>query len=839
MRRGKRKDMAVQTMQYEYPLEVSLHAMIRRFFAACCVLAMCIGILPLGGGIAYADDTTNAQIVSAPAHNKIITANTDGTYTLRMSVTEKSTATQQQTVKPLDIAMVVDSSDPNSDAAQLHSTTALSALQTSAQTLLDQIAAKNSAIRKIDPSGNSDIRVTLVKAAGERNTAVGNDHYSDANNNAANYSQVIDGLTTDIDTVKRHVGALEAGGPNHIDYGLQLAKEQLASAQQNQSKTRANTQYATILYSPGNTQSWNTQDTSEANAAIAQAYALKHDIGSTVYAIDANANPSADTKNFMNYVSSDYPDAQSMSNPGQAAATTYASSTGNANNTDGLLNNLIATATTNTAYTDISMTDTLSQYALFVGCAGNHIATCHPYLEVTDANGTKLSEQNVGLANTDGTSLYQIEQNGDSGVITITFPENYALINGYTYTLVYGIEPTQQAFDEYAANINKGLSGNALYNDVTGDPGTGTTSAGKAGFRSNSSASLTYRLDTAGQTGQPVTVAMPHPVMQVEANELTVNKVWLGSATNRPQSITVHVSCTVGTGTPCQSGNVADMTITPDQQGNWSHVIALPLSSHARTYKVTEDAISGFQTFYEKRSWRIPKSRLANDHHTTTVTNYPTTGAINLGQITVGKTVANVDTSNDFSFMLTANSGQSITDTQGKSFTSTSTTIAGPYTQGQQKTGTFSGTVTIPLPAAADKQTPSYGFQVKEHNPNSSNAQAWQADTDAVGVTVAINRAANGLPLFNTDGTVQTTVTYTYANGDADKTDANANLAAFTNKLLPVTSLPLTGEGGPTARLCFVVAGGIAACMLIAAVSTALWRKRHIAHGVRMPHSRS
>lgn len=93
-----------------------------RFVAAFVAVAMTVGLA--GAGVAaYGEDTTDqsqsattaapdataaAEGVAAPQHAKRISKNGDGTYTLSMDVTGKSSESTEQQVVPLDIALVLD-----------------------------------------------------------------------------------------------------------------------------------------------------------------------------------------------------------------------------------------------------------------------------------------------------------------------------------------------------------------------------------------------------------------------------------------------------------------------------------------------------------------------------------------------------------------------------------------------------------------------------------------------------------------------------------------------------------------------------------------------------------
>ena len=104
-----------------------------------------------------------------------------------------------------------------------------------------------------------------------------------------------------------------------------------------------------------------------------------------------------------------------------------------------------------------------------------------------------------------------------NGKIRVEFAGDYQLLHNATYTLSYGIVPTDSAY----TRVNM-VDGGINY-DATGDAGTGTTSAGKPGFRSNASAQVCYTFDK-----QSACAAYQHPVLQVPSANVVVTKHWEG-----------------------------------------------------------------------------------------------------------------------------------------------------------------------------------------------------------------------------------------------------------------------------------------------------------------------
>ena len=209
--------------------------------------------------------------------------------------------------------------------------------------------------------------------------------------------------------------------------------------------------------------------------------------------------------------------------------------------------------------------------------------------------------------------------------------------------------------------------------------------------------------------------------------------------------------------------------------------------------------------------------------YVTVITNYPRTGLVDLHSIRIGKTVKGVSlgVQGKFDFTLLAPEHQGITK-DGMPFTSMSSSIAGPFENGRQKTGAFSGRVSVPLPGP-EEQERRYSFVVSEEAPTSGQ---WEWDRDHVDVTVTVTNASGGVPAFNGDNTVRAAVTYTYQAGDADGTASNSGLAAFTNTVKPVSKLPLTGENGATPLLWAGIGGGLGALALLLAGGAALLQRR-------------
>ncbi len=799
-----------------------------RLVAAFVAVAMTVGLA--GAGVAaYGEDTTDqsqsattaaqdataaAEGVDAPQYAKRISKNDDGTYTLSMDVTGKSSESTEQQVVPLDIALVLDVSgsmdEPIGDGS---STTRLQALQTAVTSFLSQVEDQNQRIN----DNTKKVQVALIKYAGDNSNTIGNQTYCSGviglitgtcwYGEWCNYSQTVHSLAWEPAQLQQErdaVNALQVGGATRADFGLQHAVTQLNSGV---NSGRPGAQKLTIFYSDGSPTSSDGFETTVADAAIRAAAQLKAGT-SQVISIGAmsGANPDGtdNANKFMNYVSSNYPDAQSMSEPGARGEGTYYYAVSASTNLQTIFDKIISMVTSGTAYQDVTMTDTLSNYVEFSHPDAQNFGA---ELVIRDKDGHTVDPSVVGLAG------YTITAHPESKTISISFPQGYALKDGYTYSLEYTIVPSAQAYEEYAANVNAGKNGYGE-NPSVGADDTGVSSAGQQGFLSNERATIGYRPRVNGEPQDLVEgTEYPHPVIQVDTTQfanLSIHKAWI--ATNpEPDKVTVDVTCKDAAGGECTGYPGIDIS----KSSNWTSTVLIPKADADRTYTVTEHALSGFRTYYTNREITIPADTAGE--YRSTVTNYPVAINFNLNQIRVGKTVQGTDTNQDFTFTLSPVNAEGAV-AGDKPFTGAELTLDDRFTNGTQVTGAFADTsITLPTPEAGQEAT--YTFNIAENAPSPS--AGWAADTDAVTVTVTV-----GAP--TAEGTIPTTVTYHYAADDADGTAANKNLAAFTNHWIAVSQLPLTGEGGATPLLWLVIGGGLGALALLTAGGVAIWRTRRL-----------
>ncbi len=159
---------------------------------------------------------------------------------------------------------------------------------------------------------------------------------------------------------------------------------------------------------------------------------------------------------------------------------------------------------TKLAMHNVVISDTLSQWV-------EPVEGAQPYLVIKDQNGNTVTTEN------DICTIRDYDPDADTVSFTADFDDSYELKQGYTYELHLKVQPTQTAYETFAANGSYPAG-------VTGDDNTGTY-AGKPGFYSNAenAATLSYDTDISDHD-----LVYPMPVVQVPSTSLTIHKTFVG-----------------------------------------------------------------------------------------------------------------------------------------------------------------------------------------------------------------------------------------------------------------------------------------------------------------------
>lgn len=733
-----------------------------------------------------AQNETGSQL-GAPEKHKRIKKNDDGSYTVNVDVKGAVNSTTVTTTQPIDFTLVLDVSGSMDDPmSKTDRTKRLDALKEAVKAFLDEAANTNT------EAGSELVRVGLVKFAGNEKNGIGDDTYR-SGGYTYNYSQIVSDLTANMSGLKNKVSKLKAAGATRADNGFNLAVKVMGSA-----SARTDAKKVVIFFTDGSPTSSNGFEKEVANNAVTAAKKLK-DGGAAVYSIGifASANPSSLSSNenqFMHAVSSNFPKATAYNNRGDGDKDAgYYKAAKNASELNAIFDEIQKSETTTSAYTNVVMEDTLSEY---VDLADNDYKVV-----AKDSSG-----QDVAL--TPGTD-YNLTYDSVAKKFVVTFLK--PLANSVTYTLVYNVKPTQKAYDEYASNLNAGGNG---YGDVTGDADTDlaedTTSSGRPGFHSNASACLAYTAENVNHqcSGNPY----PHPVIQVVSSTLHIEKRWSERGV-KPKSITVDI----------KQGNSAYATVTLKPDGNWSTDVIIPAGAE-KTYTVTETEPENHQwkasyqykvgdgNFADGGTVTVPAST-ASQNATVVITNTLKTATLK-NAIGVKKELDGRDwkDSDKFTFKLKADDSSPNapmpSDCKGKS----SCTVTVKHDSSDNHVAYF-GDITY------DAGEAEYTYLVTE---NAGNASAMYYSQAEYRVVVSVMKdGTSGEWKAVVESVTQLKTDYGAAGSNWDKTQP----MLFTNQYISASSLPLTGRMGAE-RWWQIAAGGVGVLALLAVAAADQWRRK-------------
>lgn len=448
--------------------------------------------------------------VPQPDHTKSITYNNGGKYTLNLNVVGKDTRESHETTEKIEVVLVLDTSgsmnycmDGSQRGCNKSNPKRLTALKEAATSFIDATETTNDTIQDKD----SKVRIAIAQFGQN--------------------SGVVSSLTSDTAALKSSVNRLSANGATPADKGMTAAQTALRQA-------RPGAKKIVIFFADGVPTTQSAFSTRVANDAVTTALAMKS-AGTLIYSIGIfeGANPEQQSfgnrendqaNQFMHAVSSNYPNATAYNktNWGTGSNLGYYKATNSADDLTKIFDDIQKEITTGSAYSGVSIVDELSEYAQVDGVVWNMASMRNfggaTYYRVT--GGVTLNVTNLSSGATppvlerDYTLWYSDAGNGK---IRVEFAGDYQLLHNATYTLSYGIVPTDSAY----TRVNM-VDGGINY-DATGDAGTGTTSAGKPGFRSNASAQVCYTFDK-----QSACATYQHPVLQVPSANVVVTKHWEG-----------------------------------------------------------------------------------------------------------------------------------------------------------------------------------------------------------------------------------------------------------------------------------------------------------------------
>ena len=723
------------------------------------------------------DDPT----LSAPAREKTVTANGDGTYKVALNVTGAKSAGTGEIVtnQPLDIVLVLDVSGSMAEKIAWNQPTKIDSLKTAVNNFIKATADENAKIT--DQSQQN--RIALVKFAGTASDNVGNDTYWDYRwGQRYNNSQIVTNLTSNLNGLTSTVDSLNAAGATQADYGFQKARVALQNA-------RTDAKKVIIFFTDGRPTSSNEFEKSVANEAVRNAKALK-DAGATVYSIgvfgDANPNNTSTNWNnrfnaYMHAVSSNYPNATAWNRlSNRADNSSYYKAATDADQLNNIFESIRQEITKTAEYADVTIHDKLSSWVVSSdGASANGKPAGFTYTKTQHGQTTAWAGAPEATVAADGTVSWPVTSNGGK------------LEDGVTYTVSFNVKPTQAAFDEAVKNHKDDASASGDNNFYTND---------------NPSATVGYRtVVTSSQggttTSDPQTALYPQkPTITLPVSRITVTKTWSdGSENHADDSVQVQLK---------QDGrDYANGSATLNAAGNWTHEFTVSAGPEGHAYSVSEVKVEGYDSKVDKTDLKL--QGLTAQSGAFTVTNAPSYVTLPASDVKVAKVVQGHAANSDFSFNLKcvdstdANAGK-CADVTGLVNNGLTTTVSkGELTaSGASATVGFgNGDLKFRVPTGNATQLV-YKFNVTEDRTNVPAGWRYDGSTKTVTVTIA----------KNDDGQWAATV--------------NDNNPTFTNKYIAVSSLPLTG--GRSARDWLVYGGGLGLMALLAAAGYTVWRKRQL-----------
>lgn len=735
-----------------------------------------------------AQNETGSQL-GAPEKHKRIKKNDDGSYTVNVDVKGAVNSTTVTTTQPIDFTLVLDVSGSMDDPmSKTDRTKRLDALKEAVKAFLDKAANTNT------EAGSELVRVGLVKFAGDKTDKIGDDMYR-SGGYTYNYSQIVSNLTADMNGLKNKVSKLKAAGATRADNGFNRAVKVMGSA-----SARTDAKKVVIFFADGSPTSSSGFEGKVANKAVEAAKELK-DGGATVYSIGifASANPSSLSSNenqFMHAVSSNFPKATKYNQRGEGniEAGYYKSAT-NASELNTIFDEIEKSETTTSAYTKVTMEDTLSGYV--------ELADSNYKVVAKDASGKVVSlTKNVD---------YTLTYDASTKKFTVAFLK--PLVNNVTYTLEYNVKPTQKAYDEYAANLNAGKDG---YDGVKGNANTdlpgNATSSNQPGFHTNDSACLAYSADGVDHAcgGNPY----PHPVIQVVSSTLHIEKQWSGDG-DKPESITVDI----------KQGNDTYKTVTlkRDDSGKWSTDVIIPAGAQ-KTYTVTEvepDSHLWKASYQHKvgdgnladgNAVTVPEST-ASQEATVIITNTlkqtMLTHAIGVQKELKGRDWKDSD---EFTFKLKADDSNPDAPMPASCKNQSACTVTVKRDSSDDHVAYF-GDITY------DAGEAEYTYLVTE---NAGNASAMYYSQAEYRVVVSVMKdGTSGEWKAVVESVTQLKTDYGAAGSNWDETQP----MLFTNQYISASSLPLTGRMGAE-RWWQIAAGGVGVLALLAVAAADQWRRK-------------
>ncbi len=299
----------------------------KKILAAVLSLLMLLALFPT---VALAVDGEGSGNAEGIVVNKTAELVSDGTYTITLEAYATGTTTTVTETKavPLDIVLVLDQS------GSMYQSNYIGSLKTAVTNFVNTISAKaiandvtyriaiagfasdendgQSDSGTVSPGSSEDSWINTglfvngtLKNYGSSSTSTAT-QLTSGDYQAALVPVNTDGAVTS--SITTAISNIAGSGATRTSYGMEMANQVFA----NNEKLSKDAQRIVVVFTDGEPGK-NGYNTTEANSALSKAYETKNTYGATVYTVGLYSNASNDVTNFMNYLSSNYPNAQSMS----------------------------------------------------------------------------------------------------------------------------------------------------------------------------------------------------------------------------------------------------------------------------------------------------------------------------------------------------------------------------------------------------------------------------------------------------------------------------------------------------------------------------------------------
>lgn len=282
-----------------------------------------------------------AKVSENPVLDKFLTEDTNGNYTLTLTAyaTGTTTTVTETSGKPLDIVLVLDQS------GSMYTSNYLNPLKNAVTNFVESIS-KNAKEYDVDhrialvgyASNNEDGKSksgtisTGSSSSSWVNTGLFIDgklkNYGSSSQNtntqltAKDYQKALVSVNTNgnvTSSITTAIKNIAASGSTRTSYGMEMANKVFEN---NPIEEGSDRQRIVVVFTDGQP-GYSGYESKEADAAVGKSYTIKNTYGATVYTVGLYKNANNNVTTFMNYLSSNYPKAQSMSNSGVSQVTEY------------------------------------------------------------------------------------------------------------------------------------------------------------------------------------------------------------------------------------------------------------------------------------------------------------------------------------------------------------------------------------------------------------------------------------------------------------------------------------------------------------------------------------